>query len=50
LGKGGLEQADVLFFCLADLCEVFDLLAVEAEGGKVGFGEFGKAFAVEGFF
>lgn len=50
LGERRLQQGYVLLLGLADLRQVLDLLLIEAEGGKVGFLEFGEAFAVEGLF
>lgn len=40
----------MLLLRLSDLLEVCDLLGVEAESGKVGFGKLGEALAVKGFF
>lgn len=50
LRERGLEETDVGGLGLADLLEVGDGEGVEAEGGKVGVGELGKALAVEGLF
>ena len=50
LRDGALQEADVVFFCLADLEQAVDLLLLEAERLEVGRRELGEALLVEGRF
>ena len=47
LGDGGLQQRNVGLFAGANAEQIGDLLLGEAEGGKVGRGEFGEALLIE---